>query len=163
MFGLSPTFGGKPFGFLQYVCLSSALVVLKPEVLFLHHVYEPNGWWWDQFVKRVEQTGGQTTRTDGAVPEWRRGAGEVVEWEGGGKRNAAGASWEASLKANAKPAKKGTELRLVRQRDVTEIFGNPVEHFAHKADVIRLEALRDYGGAYLDTDVLVIKGELLTA
>lgn len=113
VFGLSPSFGGKPFGFLQYLCLSSALEVLQPEVIFMHHVYAPTGWWWDQFVRRVERKKGATT----------------------------------------------TELRMVRERDVTSVFGREVEHFAHKADVIRLEALRDYGGVYLDTDVMVIKGE----
>lgn len=49
------------------------------------------------------------------------------------------------------------ELRKVR--DVTEIWGNPVLHFAHKADVIRLEALKEFGGVYLDVDVLITRGE----
>lgn len=44
-------------------------------------------------------------------------------------------------------------------RDVTEVFGNPVWHYAHKADVIRLEALKEFGGIYLDVDVLVTRGE----
>lgn len=48
---------------------------------------------------------------------------------------------------------------MVKQRDVKSIYGNEVVHFAHKADVLRLEALRDYGGVYLDTDVLVVRGE----
>lgn len=113
VYGLSPSFGGKPFAFLQYVCLNSALVVLKPEVIYFHHVYEPTGWWWEQWKRRVQESG-------------------------------------------------ITRLELVKQRDVTEVFGNPVEHFAHKADVLRLEALRDYGGVYLDVDVLVVKGELCT-
>jgi hypothetical protein len=90
--------------------MSSALVILKPEIIYFHYVHEPTGWYWQQFKDRVEQSG--TTR-----------------------------------------------LQLVKQRDVTEIFGNPVEHFAHKADVLRLEALRDYGGVYLDVDVLVTRGE----
>ncbi|KAM0750341.1 hypothetical protein T439DRAFT_381041 [Meredithblackwellia eburnea MCA 4105] len=108
VFGLSPSFGDKPFAFLTYLCLSSALVKLKPEVIYFHYVYLPQGWWWDQWVDRV-----QNSRT--------------------------------------------TRLQLVKQRDVTTVFGNPVEHFAHKADVLRLEVLRDYGGIYLDIDVLVIK------
>lgn len=49
---------------------------------------------------------------------------------------------------------------MIKERDVTSVFGQEVEHFAHKADVLRLEALRDFGGVYLDMDVLVIKGEL---
>lgn len=112
VYGLSPTFGGRPFAFMQYLCMMSALRVLKPEVIYFHHVYEPSGWYWDQWKRAVSESG--TTR-----------------------------------------------LELVKQRDVTEVFGNPVEHFAHKADVLRLEVLRDYGGVYLDVDVLVIKGEHL--
>jgi hypothetical protein len=36
-----------------------------------------------------------------------------------------------------------------------EIFGNPLRHFAHRADVIRLHRLVEHGGIYLDSDVLV--------
>ncbi|EFP80669.2 uncharacterized protein PGTG_06625 [Puccinia graminis f. sp. tritici CRL 75-36-700-3] len=48
-------------------------------------------------------------------------------------------------------------FKLVKERDVSEIYGRPVKHFAHKADIIRLEALRDYGGIYLDLDVFVVR------
>lgn len=36
-----------------------------------------------------------------------------------------------------------------------EIFGNPLRHNAHRADVIRLEQLLQTGGIYLDADVFV--------
>lgn len=36
-----------------------------------------------------------------------------------------------------------------------EIFGNPVDHPAHRADVVRLERLIEQGGIYLDADVVV--------
>jgi hypothetical protein len=36
-----------------------------------------------------------------------------------------------------------------------EIFGNPLAHPAHQADVVRLEKLINRGGIYLDVDVLV--------
>lgn len=36
-----------------------------------------------------------------------------------------------------------------------EIFGNPLLHVAHRADVVRLEKLIEHGGIYLDADVLV--------
>jgi hypothetical protein len=39
----------------------------------------------------------------------------------------------------------------------TEIFGNPVNHFAHQTDVIRLQVLIEEGGIYLDSDVLCNK------
>lgn len=101
IFGLSSDFGGKPFGFVQYLAISSAIQTLSPDtVIYFHHIYEPTGWYWDQVKPR---------------------------------------------------------LTLVKTRDVKEVFGRPVTHFAHKADVIRLEVLRDQGGIYLDLDVLVLK------
>lgn len=36
-----------------------------------------------------------------------------------------------------------------------EIFGRPVDHPAHRADVVRLEKLIEHGGIYLDSDVFV--------
>jgi len=45
-------------------------------------------------------------------------------------------------------------------RNVDNIFGNPVQHFAHKADIIRLEALLNHGGIYLDLDVWVYKDNI---
>jgi SAM-dependent methyltransferase len=36
-----------------------------------------------------------------------------------------------------------------------EIFGRPVSHPAHRADVVRLQKIREHGGIYLDADVLV--------
>jgi hypothetical protein len=35
-----------------------------------------------------------------------------------------------------------------------EIFGRRLHHFAHKADVVRLKALREHGGIYLDMDTI---------
>ena len=37
-----------------------------------------------------------------------------------------------------------------------EIFGRPLKHFAHQADVLRLEMLMQHGGIYLDMDVVCI-------
>ena len=44
---------------------------------------------------------------------------------------------------------------IVEVKAPSEIFGRPVRHYAHKADVIRLERLIQHGGIYLDADVLV--------
>jgi hypothetical protein len=44
---------------------------------------------------------------------------------------------------------------IVKVAAPTEIFGRPVNHYAHKADVVRLERLIRHGGIYLDVDVLV--------
>jgi hypothetical protein len=45
-----------------------------------------------------------------------------------------------------------------------QIFGNELLHFAHKADVIRLQTLKEYGGVYLDIDTITTKSfdDLLT-
>ncbi|WVR07184.1 hypothetical protein IAU60_004225 [Kwoniella sp. DSM 27419] len=54
--------------------------------------------------------------------------------------------------------KKGM-MRVLKARDVQWVGRDrrPVIHFAHKADIIRLEVLRDYGGIYLDIDTFVIQ------
>lgn len=36
-----------------------------------------------------------------------------------------------------------------------EIFGRPLDHVAHRSDVVRLQQLIKHGGIYLDADVLV--------
>lgn len=46
-------------------------------------------------------------------------------------------------------------VNLVEVKAPSQIFGNPLTHYAHKADVIRLEKLLDHGGIYLDADVFV--------
>lgn len=46
---------------------------------------------------------------------------------------------------------------LVQIEAPTQIFGNPVTHPAHRADIVRLEKLLELGGIYLDSDVLVHK------
>ncbi len=43
----------------------------------------------------------------------------------------------------------------IRIEAPTEIFGRPLHHVAHKADVVRLQTLIEHGGIYLDADVLV--------
>ncbi|WWC61705.1 uncharacterized protein I303_104290 [Kwoniella dejecticola CBS 10117] len=50
-------------------------------------------------------------------------------------------------------------VKVRRARDVQWIGKDkkPVTHFAHKADIIRLEVLRDYGGIYLDIDTFVLR------
>ena len=39
----------------------------------------------------------------------------------------------------------------------TEIFGRPLAHAAHRADVLRLQLLLAQGGIYLDLDVVVVR------
>ena len=49
------------------------------------------------------------------------------------------------------------DMVLVQTRAVERVFNRPVDNHAHRADVIRLEAMMEYGGIYLDTDVLVLR------
>ncbi len=46
-------------------------------------------------------------------------------------------------------------LELARTKAPREVFGNPLLHYAHRADVLRLRLLLEHGGIYLDTDVFV--------
>jgi hypothetical protein len=48
-------------------------------------------------------------------------------------------------------------LTLVQVESPTEIFGNPLTHVAHKADIIRLQALYENGGIYMDLDTICVK------
>ena len=47
-------------------------------------------------------------------------------------------------------------LTLNKIDSPTEIFGNALNHYAHRADIIRLDMLKKYGGIYMDLDVLCI-------
>lgn len=47
-------------------------------------------------------------------------------------------------------------LKLIRVKPPTEIFGIPISHYAHQADIIRLQALIQYGGIYADIDSVFI-------
>ncbi|KAI8060993.1 nucleotide-diphospho-sugar transferase [Gongronella butleri] len=40
---------------------------------------------------------------------------------------------------------------------IPTVFDRPLQHFAHQADVIRLNVLNKYGGIYLDLDVISLK------
>ncbi|XP_064621115.1 uncharacterized protein LOC135483972 [Lineus longissimus] len=48
-------------------------------------------------------------------------------------------------------------VRLVYRKAPTAIFGRPIRVTEHKSDIVRLEAVMNYGGIYLDLDVMVIK------
>lgn len=45
-------------------------------------------------------------------------------------------------------------LTLVRHQPFDHVFDRPIRHFAHKADVVRLRALIESGGIYLDIDTI---------
>lgn len=48
-------------------------------------------------------------------------------------------------------------ITLVKSRLVENIFMKSVSHFAHRADILRLEVILEYGGIYLDIDVLTLR------
>ena len=48
-------------------------------------------------------------------------------------------------------------LTLEKIDPPTEIFGNPVYHYAHQADIIRIQKLIEYGGIYLDIDTICLR------
>lgn len=48
-------------------------------------------------------------------------------------------------------------LNLIQVEPPTEIFGNSIHHVAHKADIIRLQALYETGGIYMDMDTICVK------
>ena len=47
-------------------------------------------------------------------------------------------------------------VEIVKVEPVSEIFGNQIEHCAHKTDILRLEKLIEIGGIYLDCDTICI-------
>jgi Glycosyltransferase sugar-binding region containing DXD motif/Methyltransferase domain len=97
-FGLDPSFGGKPWSLVHYVCVKSAIERINPVQTYIYYEYEPKGVWWD-LTRRM--------------------------------------------------------LTPVRVNAPREIFGNAVQHVAHRADIVRLQTLIRQGGIYLDADVLV--------
>jgi hypothetical protein len=48
-------------------------------------------------------------------------------------------------------------LRMMQVEAPDQVYGNPVRHPAHKADVLRLQILLEKGGIYLDMDVISIR------
>jgi GT2 family glycosyltransferase/mannosyltransferase OCH1-like enzyme len=48
-------------------------------------------------------------------------------------------------------------LTLVHITPPKEIYGNKLYHYAHKADIIRLQKLIEHGGIYLDIDTICLK------
>ncbi|XP_041365128.1 uncharacterized protein LOC121380399 [Gigantopelta aegis] len=49
------------------------------------------------------------------------------------------------------------ELYLIHRETPTQIYGRPVKVSEHHTDIVRLEAVLEYGGIYLDLDTMVVK------
>jgi hypothetical protein len=95
--GLDQSFGGKPFSFIHYMAIRSALQANPGFRAKLYYHFEPSGEYWDAIK---------------------------------------------------------TDVEAVHVDLPAEVFGNPVEHFAHKADVLRMRILLEQGGIYLDLDTI---------
>ena len=69
--------------------------------------------------------------------------------------------WEQMLALGVRAAGSGNGsasiIELKQVRDVSTVFGRRVEASAHKADVLRMEALLTYGGIYMDMDVVALR------
>lgn len=100
VFGMARDFGGKPWSYVHYLSVATAVAVNKPDEVVFWHDHEPHGRWWDATKPLVT-------------------------------------------------------LRQIKAPDT--IFDRPLVHPAHKADVVRLQALIDEGGVYLDADVWCLK------
>jgi hypothetical protein len=48
-------------------------------------------------------------------------------------------------------------VTLNRIEAPAEVFGRPLHHYAHRADIVRLMAILEHGGIYLDIDTLCIR------
>jgi len=48
-------------------------------------------------------------------------------------------------------------LTLEKIEPPNEIFGNKIYHYAHQADIIRIQKLIEHGGIYLDIDTICLK------
>ena len=48
-------------------------------------------------------------------------------------------------------------LNLVKVEPPQEVYGNEIKHMAHRADIIRLQALYEQGGIYMDIDTICVK------
>lgn len=53
VFGLAPDFGGKPFSLVHYLGIRSAIAVNRPDKVYFHYEYEPEGVWWEKIRPRL--------------------------------------------------------------------------------------------------------------
>ena len=53
LYGLSPDFGGKPWGLAHHVCAMSALERIRPDGILFHCEHEPEGPWWELTRRHV--------------------------------------------------------------------------------------------------------------
>lgn len=57
VFGMKEDFGGKPFGFVQFVTINSMLENIRPEKVMFWHRHEPTGWWFQKIQEFAQKKG----------------------------------------------------------------------------------------------------------
>lgn len=57
VFGMSKDFGGKPFSFVQFVAINSALTNIKPERVIFWYRHMPQSWWFDKVQEYAKKHG----------------------------------------------------------------------------------------------------------
>lgn len=65
--------------------------------------------------------------------------------------------WVEHKPENAYFADLETDIEIHEVKSPDSIYGNPIPHFAHRADVLRLQTLIEHGGIYLDVDTITAK------
>jgi len=51
--GLTPDFGKRPFGLVEYLAVKAAHEVIKPRSIYLHYMYRPEGYWFERALPYV--------------------------------------------------------------------------------------------------------------
>lgn len=54
VFGLSETFGGKPWSLCHYLAVKSAIELNNPEKAYLYYKYKPTGEWFEKIEDKLE-------------------------------------------------------------------------------------------------------------
>lgn len=54
-YGFAQDFGGKPFSLVHYLAIKSVYETNKPDKIFFHYKYEPEGEWWEKSEKIIEK------------------------------------------------------------------------------------------------------------
>ena len=57
IFGMTKDFGGKPFSFVQFVTINSAISNIKPDKIIFWYIHEPQGWWYNKIQEYAAKKG----------------------------------------------------------------------------------------------------------
>lgn len=57
VFGMTKDFGNKPFGFIQFVAMNSAIENIKPQKIMFWYLFLPSGWWFNKIQEYAAKKG----------------------------------------------------------------------------------------------------------